>query len=58
MTHDFVKKKLLFALYYRQLSADINIKKLKIVSTEGQKVQANKTCINFMIFILLFVENS
>ena len=47
--------------YYGQLSVDIKIKNLKIktsfVNPKGPKVQANQTAINFMIFILIFVEN-
>ena len=46
---------------YRQLSVDIKIKyyriKASIASPEGPMVWANKTGINFMIFILMFMEN-
>ncbi len=49
------------ASYYRQLSADKKMKKFKIktsfVSRKGTKARADKTGINFMIFILIFVEN-
>ena len=45
------------ASYYRQLSADIKMKNYKIktslVRPEGSNARANKTCINFMIFLFL-----
>ena len=41
--------------YYGQLSSDIKMK--PFFSQEGLKVKANKTGLNFMIFILIFVEN-
>ena len=47
--------------YYRQFSTDIKIIKYKINpsfdSPEEPKARANKTGINIMIFILIFVEN-
>ena len=47
------------ASYYRQLFADIKMKKIKIktsfFSPEGPKARAKKTGIDFMIFILIFV---
>ena len=50
-----------FVSYYRQLSVDIEMKNHKIntnfVSLEGPKARANKSGINFMILILIFVEN-
>ncbi len=49
---------IIIASYYRQLSADIKMKKYKInnffISHAGAKAQVNKTGINF---ILIFVEN-
>ena len=49
------------ASYNRQLSEDIKMKNYRIktsfVSPEGPKTRANKTGINFMIFILIFVVN-
>ena len=49
---------LFMASYYRQLSADIKMinykNKISNVRLDGQQ----KTGINFMIFILIFVENS
>ena len=49
------------ASYYGQLFAGIEIKKCKIkisfVSFEGTVARANETGINFMISILIFVEN-
>ena len=48
-------------MYYRQLSAGIIRKKDKIktifVSPEVPKDKANKTGIDIMIFILIFMEN-
>ena len=44
------------ASYYRKLFADIKINNLNIKPVLI-KAQANKTGINFMIFILIFVEN-
>ena len=57
-----VKKYQLFiASYHRQLSVDIKMKnhniKTSFVSHEGPNARANKTGINFMNFILTFVEN-
>ena len=47
------------ATFYRQLSTDIKMKKYKFktsfVNTEGPKSRANKTGINFIIFILILV---
>ena len=52
---------LFIALYYRQLSAYIKMKNFKIITSfvnpEGQKFRANKTYINPMIYILIFVES-
>ena len=49
------------ASYYRQLSLDIEIinyeNKRSFVRPEKPKAQANKTGINFMLFILTFVDN-
>ncbi len=48
-------------MYYRQLSADIKMKKYKIQTSfacqEGPEARTNKTGIDFIIFILLLVEN-
>ena len=50
----------IFASYYRQLSADIKMKNNKIkicfVGNAGPKVRAYKTGNNFMIFNLIFME--
>ncbi len=49
-------------MYNRHLSTDIKMKNYKIktifVSPEGPEARANKTGINFMIFISIFVDNS
>ena len=49
------------ASYYRQLSVDFQMKnytiKTSIVSPEGPKARADKIGFNFMIFIMIFVEN-
>ena len=48
------------ASYYRQFFAEIKRKNYKIKTSfiipERPKTKANKTGINFMIFILIFVE--
>ena len=46
--------KLFITSNYRQLSTDI---KTSFVSPKRPKDRANKTGINFTIFILLFIEN-
>ena len=49
---------LFIGLYYRQHSVDIQIKiKTSFVRSEGPMNRDIKTCINFIIFILIFVEN-
>ena len=51
----------IIASYYRQLSADMKMKNFKTKTSfckpEGPKAQGNKTGINFMMIILMFVEN-
>ena len=44
---------------YKQLSVEMKNYKIKtnFVSSEGPKARANKTGINFMILIFIFVEN-
>ena len=53
---------LFIASYFRQLSADIKMKKkyetkTGFVRPERLKIRANKTGINFMILILIFLGN-
>ena len=49
--------------YYKSIPLSVNIKlknwkiKTSIVSPERTKARANKTVINFMIFILIIVQN-
>ena len=49
------------ATHYRQLSADIIMKKYKtktrFINAKDTKARANKTDINSIIFILIIVEN-
>ena len=53
-----VVEQLFIACYYRQFSKDIKDKiKASFVSPEGLKDQTNKTDIDFLVFILVFVEN-
>ena len=49
---------LFMASYYRQLSADIKMINYKIKTSFVRLDGQQKTRINFMIFILIFVENS
>ena len=57
----FLQEKSFIASYYRQHFAEIQIKDYKIktsfVRPEGLKAWNNKTIIDFMILILIFVEN-
>ena len=51
----------IYRIVFRQVTADIKRKKYKIktsfVRPEELKARANKTGLNFIIFILIFMEN-
>ncbi len=57
-----IKELLFFAVYYRQISGNIKMKNNKtdtsFVVPDGRKDLANKTGIDFIIFILKFLENN
>ena len=55
--HFFKVNKLYNQSYYRQLSADIKIQNTRLKRQVEPNALANKTGINNMIFILIFIEN-